>query len=75
MELSAETVEVYGNRLDVDCLLSIRKGAEFREFEGDVFDVGEASKSELEDLGEELMEQIEEDENLEDFLYELDYYL
>ena len=34
MELSAETVEVYGNRLDVDCLLSIRKGAEFREFEG-----------------------------------------
>ena len=75
MELSAETVEVYGNRLDVDCLLSIRKGAAFREFEGDVFDVGEASKSELEDLGEELMEQIEEDENLEDFLYELDYYL
>ena len=75
MELSAETVEVYGNRLDVDCLLSIRKGAEFREFEGDVFDVGEASKSELEELGEELMEQIEEDENLEDFLYELDYYL
>ena len=42
---------------------------------GDVFDVGEASKSELEELGEELMEQIEEDENLEDFLYELDYYL
>lgn len=75
MELSADTVEVYGNWLDVDCLLSIRKGAEFREFEGDVFDVGEASKSELEDLGEELMEQIEEDENLEDFLYELDYYL
>ena len=75
MELSAESVEIYGNRIDADFLLSFQKGVEFRKLEGNIFDVGEASESELEDLGEEIREQIEDDENLEDFLYELDYYL
>ncbi len=75
IELSAESIEVYGDSVGADFQLSIQKGVEFQKFEGEVFDVGEASESELEDLAEEVLDQIEDNEDLEDFVYELEYYL
>lgn len=73
--MSAESIEVYGDSVGADFQLSIQKGVEFQKFEGEVFDVGEASESELEDLAEEVLDQIEDNEDLEDFVYELEYYL
>ena len=46
-----------------------------QKFEGEVFDVGEASESELEDLAEEDSRWIEDNEDLKDFVYEIEYYL
>lgn len=45
--MTVDELEVYGSEFDIELEMTIRKGAQIKELEGNVFDIGSASKSEL----------------------------
>ena len=74
ISLSVDTLEIYGDSLDVDTLVvTISNKPEIREPKGDEFDIGNADEDELYDVVEEIYENVEDNDELYDFFEELSY--
>lgn len=59
-------LEVEGENLDVSCVFAVSKSADKVKLDGEVFDIGNASENDLEDLIEDMEDELED---VIEFLY------
>ena len=74
MTISIDSLEVDGDEIEIDKLEIIySSNADIKEPKGDEFDIGTADEDEFEDLGEEIYENVYDNDDLMDFLDDLQY--